>query len=384
MLEHQTTVIPSMWSGGLPRLQIAWDATSFNELMKCPRRYQYSIVEGYRAVKNADQEFGGYYASATETFKKARLSGDTKEGATIKAVRYAVEATWLRDNEGADTEGHPWSGEYRDLWRCTGSEPYRNPKGNRAKCPWSHAGRWYPGPAPGVCGTCGSATETQRRWVSDYPAKDRIALIRAIVWWCDEQPEEGGLELYAFPDGTPAVELGFRMVLPWKAPRLSPTGTGGEAYLLVGYLDHMDRLAEEVFIADNKTTKNTLSNFYWRQYAPNTQVAIYDLAGSSAFPGLPYSGVRIDATQTLTGGARFGARVFYHTDNQREELLRDLRYWITQAEQYAKDNYWPMNRANCAICPFNGVCSKPPEERQAILDNPQLFYRKRWNPLEER
>lgn len=380
--------VPSMWSAAYPKLQIAWDATSLGEFMKCPRRYEYAIIGGYRAKKNADTEFGGYLAKAKEFWKKARLAGIDKEEALRGTLRFILSETWVQGAEAGhcpcpdgcngceNPTGHPWSGRYHDVWKCTGANPYRNSKGNKAKCPWAHKGNWYPGPAPDVCGSCGSPTHSERRWFSDNPAKDRYALVRAIVWWSDDQPEEGGVELLRFPDGTDAVELPWRMVLPYRI--------GSESYLLVGYFDHMDQLGSEVFIVDDKSTKNALGKFYWQQYAPHVQVDVYDLAGHVVFPSLPITGVRIDATQALIGGARFGAEVFYHTDSQREELLKDLGYWLELAERYAKDNYWPMNRSNCAICPFNGVCSRPPEERQALLDNPEKFQRKHWNPLEER
>lgn len=366
---------PSQFSAANPRLQVAWDATSFSLLMKCPRLYEYSIIGGWRGIGNVDTAFGGYFASAAEVFKKARLGGYTTEVATRHAVRDAIERTWNPD-------AGPWSGAYEMLWRCAGSTAFRNAKGNRAKCPWSHAGKWFPAPSPGICGHCGSDVVEERRWVSDNSAKDRPALIRLVTWWCDEQPAEGGIELYAFPDGTPAVELPFRIPLPWTAP--TSFKGGGEPYLLTGYLDSIDRLGEEFFISDNKTTKNALGPPYWAQYSPNVQVDIYDLAGSILFPDLGIRGVRIDAAQALVGGARFGTQVFYRRESQREELLGDLHHWITAAEGYAAEGHWPMNRASCYTCAFKPVCSREPAMREMYLKGSGLYERRNWNPLEER
>jgi hypothetical protein len=228
-----------------------------------------------------------------------------------------------------------------------------------------------------MCGVCGSSTETERRWVSNDPAKDRYTLIRAVVWWCDDQPE-GALDgpvPYAFPDGTPAIELSIPITLPWLAPT-------GERYVLTGYLDSIDVLGEEHFISDNKTTKKTLNRQYWKQYSPNVQVSTYDLIGSVLFPDLNLRGVRIDAVQTLVGGARFGTQVFYRSDKLREEYLQDIEYTIREAERYAKDNYWPKREANCALCQFNAVCSKEPAERERYLKG--NFQVRKWNPLRER
>lgn len=387
------TDTPNMFSTYLPKLQIAWDATSFKYLMTCPRQYQYAILEGWRpAEERVDLEFGGFFASSVETYKKARVEGLGKQEATIKAVRYAIEATWTADT-GGDTEGHtpgPWGGRYEELWRCTGSEPFRNAKGNRAKCPYSHKGSWFPAPAPGSC-SCGSDTHTERQWIGNDRVKDRYTLVRLVAWYCDEQPEEvgDGAMPYVFPNGQPAVELSFKIPLPWKAPgeyRGFPTGgtnyTSGETYLLAGHLDSIMEYGVEHFVADNKTTKNMMGVVYFAQWHPNIQMDIYDLAANTLYPTLNIKGVMIEAAQVLTEGARFGVGISYRSDAMREELLGDLRYWLTQAERFAIEDHWPMNRANCYLCPFKVVCSKEPAHRRRYLE--AAFVKKQWNPLIER
>jgi len=355
-----------------PNLQIIYDATSLRALMFCPRSYQYAIKDGYRGPRGVDLEFGGFFADCAETYKLARMAGKDKLAATIEATRRAMEITWLDDDNG----GRPWGGHYVVQWRCTGSEPYKNAKGNRAKCPWSHKGEWFPVPAPDVCGVCHSPIQEETHWIADDNAKDRDGLIRAVVWWCDEQPEdaESGAMPFIFPNGEPAAELALPVPLPWTAPT-------GERYVLVAKLDAIDQFGKELFITDQKTTKKTLNHQYWRQYSPNVQVDTYDLVGDIALNALNIRGVRIDAVQALVEGARFGAQVFYRDEAQREEYLEDLRYWLDQAERFAKDNRWPMNRANCAICQFQKVCSKSPAQREAFLK--ANFEVRFWNPMEE-
>lgn len=360
----------SPFSSQIEGLQIVWDATSLSALMKCPRYYQYTIIEGYRYPGNVDIAFGKYFASSVEVFKKARLRGLSKAEATLETVKYTVLATW-------DPEKGPWGGQYEQQWHCTGVQPYKNRKGNRAKCPWSHKGEWFPAPAPTPCGECGSPTEAARRWVSNDPAKDRYSLIRMVVWWADEQPERAidGPIPYAFPDGTPAVELSAPITLPWST-------SSRERYILTGYFDDISVLGQENFINDNKTTKKTLNKLYWKQFSPNVQVDTYDLIGSVFLPDLHIRGVRIDAAQALVGGARFGTQVFYRSDVLREEYLQDLRYWLDQAEVFAQKQHWPMNRASCYTCPFSGVCSKEPDKREQYLK--ANFEVRLWNPLAER
>ncbi len=139
----------------------------------------------------------------------------------------------------------------------------------------------------------------------------------------------------------------------------------------------------ENFVTDNKTTGSFIGPSCWAQYSPNIQVDIYDMVGNILYPDLRIRGVAIEATQLFaTGGARFAIHPFYRTEGQREETLSEIGYYLKQAERYAADNYWPMNRTNCKICSFNSVCSKDPGMRERYLRS--NFVQKHWNPLEER
>lgn len=364
------TTAPSPWSKVLPTLQLAWDATSLNALMFCARRYYYEIVNGYRG-SNVHLKFGGFFASTVERYKKARLLGASKEEAKLQAIQWLVEATWP---EGQD---QPWGGEYKNQWRCTGTEKYKNKKGNNAKCPWAHKGVWIPGEGPTICGECGSPTEQKVSYVPADRYKHRLSLVRLAVWWIDDQPEDlrAGFAPLKLADGSPAVELSVKLPLPFKA------GTG-EPYMLTAHLDELSEAAIENFITDNKTTTKPLNERYWQQYAPNTQVDTYDVIGSTLFRDMDIQGVVIDAAQVLKGGGKFGRHILHRTEAQREEYLTELRFWFDLAERYARSGSYPMNRSHCFTCPFNGVCSKDPSRREAILrDN---FEVRKWNPLEER
>lgn len=373
------TEAPSMFSSANPRLQRAWDATSLSALQKCPRYYQYTILEGWRG-STIDIEFGGLFASSVERYKKARLRGNSRDDAQLVALQYAMEASGHYDvTVGWDEVPvwAPWGGDYRTQWRCTGTEPYKNEKGNKAKCPLSHKGVWQEDFCPPICGICGSPTEEASNWVPVNPAKDRYALIRAVVWYCEEQPEDMALGLAPInlPNGQPAVELPFRLPMPWKTP-------SGEPYILAGYLDSIVRFGDELFIADDKTTKHMLNKGFWDGFSPHVQVDTYDLAGSIMFPDLPIKGVIIEGTQLLVGGARFGKHPIYHNEAQREEYFAELEGVIREAEKYAEAGHWPMRRSSCTICGFKKICSKSPQVREQYLAAD--FKKKHWNPLQER
>lgn len=374
---------PSPYSPTIPNLQVVWDSTSLRALMFCPRSYQYGILQGWRGSA-VDLEFGIYFASATEMYAKSRLSGKDKHSSTIEAVRRVVEDSWIDEGNGVDygygeSSGRPWGGEYSAQWRCTGATKYRNSKGNAAKCPYSHKGKWFPGEGPSTCGICNSPTLSERRYTPYDKVKNRESLVQLVEWYCEEQPEDfggPGLSPFAFPDGTPAVELSFKLPLPYSTPDNQP-------YILAGHLDAIKTFGPiETFISDNKTTKSWLGEAYWKQFSPNIQVDTYDLAGSLLFPDLGIKGVAIEAAQTLVNGAKFATQVFYHTEGQREETLSEIGWWLKQAERFAADNYWPMNKTNCKMCNFQSICSKDPAQRERYLK--AGFVQKHWNPLEER
>lgn len=360
---------PSPWSPTLPKLQLVWDATSLNSLMFCPRRYQYELVEGWRG-SNVDTEFGGFFATATEEYKKLRVYGESKAVALDKTLESLLLSTWP-EGQG------PWGGRVEEVWHCLGEEPYKNAKGNKAVCPYAHKGVWMPEPAPHLCGECGSHTETKVMYIPNSTVKNRYTLIRLVVWYIDNQPEDlaDGLAPVMLEDGSAAVELSFKMPLPFHA-------TTGEPFLLAGHMDDISTLGSETFIADNKTTTKTLNEKYWQGYEPHTQVDTYDLVGSTLYADKDIQGVVIDAAQVLVNGAHFGRHVFRRTPAQREEYMKELGWWLAQAERFAQDDYWPMNRAVCWLCPFSKVCSKDPSRRAALLEAD--WHKRHWNPLEER
>lgn len=372
----------SPFSEKLPKLQLAWDSTSLKALMFCPKRYEYEIIRGYRG-SSIDLEFGILAQLGFERYEKGRLAGETKAEARLAAVRLVMEESGHYVERECAVGGEkfttwvPWGGQYVEQWRCTGTEPYRNKKGNRAKCPYSHKGKWFITPQPSTCGECGSETESERRYMPDDPAKNRQTLVRMLIWYIEEQPEEldAGLKPYAFPDGTPAIELSVRVPLPFQT-------TDGEGYLLCGHMDSIKEFGAEKFVADHKTTKKALSKAYFAGYNPDAQIDTYDMIGNLLYPDLKLKGVLIEAAQCMVGGNRFGIHPCYRTDEQREEFLADLKFWLDQAERFAKADHWPRNRASCWLCPFKGVCSATPERRQQILDDE--FEKKLWNPLEER
>lgn len=386
------TDTPSMFSKGNPRLQMVWDSTSLKQLQFCPTSYRLSIIEGWRQPNAVDLEFGIMFANAVEEFKKARLQGRPKEDCLLASLKRVIRDSWVDGGDAGNCEcsegcngcenlsGRPWGGTYEEVWRCTGEEPYRNSKGNKAKCPYSHKGKWFPAPGPSTCGECGSATEVDRHWLPTDRIKNRVSLVRAVIWYVDEQPdswETPGLHPYAFPDGRPAVELSFKIPLDLKTPY-------GESYILAGHMDSIMETSDqsERFITDNKTTKKWMGKAFFAGYNPSTQFQIYDIAGSILFPDLNIRGVAVEGAQIMSDGARFGIQPFPQTEAQREESLINVQKWIKIGEAYAEKGEWPMATSNCWLCQFKSICSKDPGIRETFLKAD--FVQRHWNPLEER
>ena len=78
-----------------------------------------------------------------------------------------------------------------------------------------------------------------------------------------------------------------------------------------------------------------------------------------------------------------------YTQDQLDEWVGNLEYWLAQAESYATANYWPMNDTACdkfGGCRFRGICSKSPQVRETFLkaEFEQLAPEDRWNPIKPR
>lgn len=363
---------PNPFSTKLPALQLAWDATSLNALMKCPRYYYYSQVQGYRGSA-IPLEFGILFHMGREAFRRSRHEGKSKHDATREALRVVLmaSATFI-----SETHWVPWGGAYLDVWKCNGDKPYKNDKGNRAKCPYAHAASWFPTPPPSFCGECGGSIHTETRWISDDPKRDRNTAARLIVWWCLEQPDNmsDGMQPLTLPDGSVAIEYHF----------IIPTGKKnkfGEDYVLCGYLDEISEFGSEIWVTDAKSSTKTLNKRFFQSYSPSTQFDLYDIVGKNVLEK-PTAGIAVDAAQSMVGGAEFAMQLYRKSESYREEYWNEIGWWIDQAEGYATANYWPMNRSACWLCSFNGVCSLPPERRSLALKS--NFKQVHWNPLEER
>jgi hypothetical protein len=207
-------------------------------------------------------------------------------------------------------------------------------------------------------------------WDSGHNLKNRHTLIRTIVWYLEAFRDDAA-KTVILADGKPAVELSFRMELDeW------PTGQDGwrwlqeeHPYTLCGHLDRLVEFAGGYYVMDRKTTGSTLGGYYFDGFNPDNQMTLYTLAGRIIF-NTPVRGVIIDAAQIAVGFSRFDRGITYRTEDQLNEWMHDLGYWLSAAARYAERDYWPMNDKACnnyGGCQFRKICSKAPQVRESFL-----------------
>lgn len=298
----------------LPSMQLQWDSTSLGELKTCPRKYQLSIIEGWQP--------------------KGDRNVHLEFGIWMHSGR---EKYYHERADGKDHEAALLTSLYYVLTST-----------------WNKI--------------------LKRPWTSDDPNKNRATLIRSLCWYLD-QWQNDPMETLILADGSPAVELSFRY-----DTGLRTTATG-EPIMLCGHLDRVGQMAGNTYLSDLKTTKHTIKGFsatdYFAQFSPDNQMSLYDLAGKVVY-SLPVAGLMIDAVQVAATFSRFHRSPISRNDSQREEWFHAFEVYVRQAEQYAQDNFWPMNDKACFRCHFRPICARPPSARQMWLESD--YHRRVWDP----
>src|SRR5215471_9809823 len=100
-----TTIVSPFVEG--TKLQYAWDSTSLTWLKECPRKYQYSMIDGYQSkMKSIDLDFGSAYHSGIELYEHCRQAGDDHDTALSEVVLAALRSTrtWTNDDPNKNRE----------------------------------------------------------------------------------------------------------------------------------------------------------------------------------------------------------------------------------------------------------------------------------------
>ncbi len=317
-------------------IQYAWDSVSLTNILACPRRYQYSIIDGY--VSKAPGYaialvFGILFHKGMEFYEIAKAAGATHDEATRRAVEQtaALPATATLPTD-ADLE--------------------------------DEASIHTP--------DAGDDAEDDGIQLRNSKIRTRYYLMRAIVWYLEHYRDDPAKTIL-MASGRPAVELSFRIPLELDGIE--------HPILLCGHIDRGVEFNGSLFAADYKTTKS-LSRQFFSMFNLSHQLTGYTAAGQVIFER-PVSGAIIDGIALQVGGVKLGRAVSRRSKGQIAEYFQTLTFANSLANTFATTGYYPMNTASCYFCDYKDVCQQPPEYRQRFLD--MYFTKKRgWNPLENR
>jgi hypothetical protein len=135
--------------------QVAFDNTSLSRYKECPKKYYFSIVQGYRQKSEPPTlKFGGDFHLCVEEYDHGIVSGLSHDQALVASVRLALELTTSYADDGSPSF-----------------------------------------------------------WLGDGKYRTRATLLRAVIWYC-ETYQSDPLQTLVLPDGRPAIELSFRLELP--------------------------------------------------------------------------------------------------------------------------------------------------------------------------
>lgn len=208
-------------------------------------------------------------------------------------------------------------------------------------------------------------------WQSDHATKTRENLIRTIIWYIEEFRDDPATTLIK-SDGTPAVELSFSFAVT-------------EDIILCGHLDRLVEYAGAVYVMDQKTTGSTITNYFFDQFDPDTQMSLYTYAGQLIY-NHPIKGVILDAAQIAVGSSRFVRGFTFRDADKLDEWLNDALATIEQTQHYTEENYFPQRPSSCGNyggCEFRGVCSRSPAVRENFLAA-DFVKGELWDPLKKR
>lgn len=325
----ENTSPPSCFLSGT-KIQVAWDATSLELLKRCPRLYQYVMIDGWQPQGEAIHlRFGIEYHQALHDYETFMAMEDMDHDNAVVATIHSLLVR-MKD--------------------------------------------WDPNPR----------TPSEEK-------KSKKNLVRAVVWYLDKFKDDPAKTVEI--NGKPAMEVSFRFELDYEPNNIAREQSidGGmyqpRPYLLCGHLDRVVNFQGAPFVMDRKTASSTISTYYFNQYHPHNQMSLYTLAGKVVLE-TPIRGVIIDAVN-VNEEPSFERGVTYRTQDQIDEWLYDLQYYLHQAEAFAIEGYWPMNDTACdkyGGCKFRDICQKSPQVRERFLANEfkQLAPEERWNPLKPR
>lgn len=309
----------SSFSVQLPGLQLATDSTSLGQYKTCPYLYYLSIICGWKAKsESVHLTFGLLLHKAREHYEHAKAEGLGHDDALDRTLDAVLRLTWVKD--------------------------------------------------------------LKRPWISGDPNKNRLTLLRSVIWYLDKYGDNDSLQTVILANGKPAVELSFRFDSGFTFD------STGERVLFCGHFDRLATWNDDYWVPDIKSTYHGIDPSFFAKFTPDNQFSLYTIAGKVAF-SIPAKGVILDGVQVLVGGTRFQRALVARTESQNQEWLTDSYQVLREMEQSAISGHWRQNDKAChnqygRPCDFREVCSRPPEAREKWLA--AAFAKRIWDPLQRR
>jgi len=309
-----------------PGVQFAWDSTSLGYFKECPRKYYYTMIEGWRGGgSSVHLEFGGLYHSGLELYDHRRAEGATHDRAQFDMVRWALAATWVGEavtEHGEVIPAHPLD--------------------------WGHN------------------------------LKNRFNLIRSLVWYT-EQFRDDPAQTVILNNGKPAVELSFRFdagdgillcghldrVVEWNGSKFVMDRKTTTSTISSYYFNN--------YTPDNQMTLYTLAG----RVILNSPVrgVIIDAAQ-----------IAVGFTRFERGMVYRTDEQLEEWLSQTKTYIQTAQRMGSIAVVDGKgEAAFPMNDKAChnyGGCPFRDICGSDPRVRQTFLES--NFRRDPWNPLKTR
>jgi hypothetical protein len=207
----------------------------------------------------------------------------------------------------------------------------------------------------------------------DDVKKTRPNLVRTVIWYIEQYgvESEDGLTTYHLADGKPAVELSFSIELD-------------ENVVFCGHLDRVVQLGDDLYIADQKTTGGTISNYFFKQFDTSLQMTGYAFAGKMVLK-TPVRGVIIDGAQVAVNFTQYERGITTRSQDQIEDWLKSVEHTIQSAWRAADEDYYPMNYTSCdkyGGCPFRQLCTS---SKHVVENYIRSEYETRvWDPIVQR
>lgn len=302
-------------------VQFGWDQTSIKLAEECLKKYQYVMLEGWRARGgNVHLIFGGVYASALEHFHKFRAEGRDFDESLDEVVREALIATWIYELDE---------------------------KGN-------------------------AIPETGEPWLSDHNTKTRENLIRTIVWYF-EHFKDDPCQTVILGNGVPAVEHSFQL------PVDNDIIFSGHLDRLVTFADNI--YIQDQKTTATTITPRYFSNYN----PDTQITGMYPFAGRAVFKlpvkGVMIDAAQIAVGfSRFERGFIFAddASLDEWYDDSMDLILRTQE--ATRNNHFPRNR---SSCSKYAGCQFRNVCSKSPAVRGQFL-KADFEKGDRWDPLEAR